>query len=210
MSNDAKSCHSYSQSTLLYNLDKNLIQKYDANAVKVTNVAGQTIGHVKKEEAARLSPFLALVEGKYSTEGTILTCGDGYTQMMRLVMVPKERYGEGEKVPASLTVPVSPLARARSQTAAATRTDFYDDTDADFDAAIIAATEAAEAKLMEVSKARTSDDTPVPPSKWLKTNPGDKKRASNTSTCADIEATPRKKIMNPYTDTNKKTKKVTP
>ena len=178
----------------------------------MTNVAGQTIGHVKKEEAASLSPFLALAEGKYLTEGTILTCGDGYTQMLRLVMVPKERDGKGGKAPVSLTAPVSTLACARSKTSATTttRTDFYDDTDADFDAAIIAATEAAEAKLKEASKAHAGDNVPVPPSKLLKSNPGDKKRASNTSTCIDVQATPCKKIMNPYTGTVKKTKKVTP
>lgn len=98
----------------------------------------------------------------------------------------------------------------RSQTSAATKTDFYDDTNADFNAATIAATEAAEAKLMEVTKAHASDDMPVPPSKLLKSNPGDKKRASNTSTCVDVEATPCKKIMNLYTGTIKKSKKVTP
>ena len=176
----------------------------------MTNVAGQTIGHVKKEEAASLSPFLALAEGKYLTEGTILTCGDGYTQMLRLVMIPKERDGKGGKAPVSLTAPVSTLACARSKTSATTRTDFYDETDADFDAAMIAATEAAEAKLIEISKASASDSMPVPPSKLLKSNPGDKKRASNTSTCIEVEATPCKKIMNPYTGTIKKTKKVTP
>ena len=178
----------------------------------MTNVAGQTIGHVKKEEAASLSPFLALAEGKYLTEGTILNCGDGYNQMLRLVILPKERDGKGKKAPVSLTVPVSPLACARSKTSATTntRTVFFDDTDADFDAAIIAATEAAEAKLTEVSKAHASDNMSVPPSKLLKSNPGDKKRASNASTCIDVQATPCKKIMNPYTGTVKKIKKVTP
>lgn len=165
----------------------------------MTNVAGQTIGHVKKEEAARLSPLLAVAEGKYTAEGTILTCGNGYTQMMRLVMAPKERGGEGDKVP---------LVRDRCQTSVSTRPAFYDDEDADFNAAIIAATEAAEAKLVEVSKASAVDDTPMPLSKLLKANPGDKKKASGTS--IDVAATPCKKIINPYAGTTKKTKEVTP
>ena len=176
----------------------------------MTNVAGQTIGHIKKEEAARLSPLLAVAEGKCTAEGTILTCGNGYTQMMRLVMAPKERGGEGDKVPASLTIPVSPLVRVRCQKPVSTRPAFYDDEDADFNAAIIAATEAAEAKLVEVSKASAVDDMPMPPSKLLKMNPGDKKKASGTS--IDVAATPCKKIINPYTGTTstKKTKEVTP
>lgn len=170
----------------------------------MTNIAGQTIGHIKKEEAARLSPLLAKISGTYSVEGTILTCGDGYTQMLRLSIVQKKRAGEA----ASLTIPVSPLARARHQTSAATGPDFYDDTDADFNAAIVAATEAAEAKFVGVVLKTNASDTPLPPSKLFKSNSGDKKRARNAS--IDVEATPCKKIMNPYTGTIKKAKKVTP
>ena len=91
-------------------------QKYDANAVKVTNVAGQTIGHIKKEEATNLSHLLAKMEaeGKQTADCTIYTCGDGYTQKIRFSLVEKESAEEEKKMAAAIPSSTTAITGTRS------------------------------------------------------------------------------------------------
>lgn len=63
--------------------------KYDANAVKVTNLDGKSIGHIKKEQAKRLSSILNNLDMNVVAECTVIDDGDGYTQKLICVFRQK-------------------------------------------------------------------------------------------------------------------------
>ena len=79
-------------------------------------MAGQTIGHIKKEEATNLSHFLAKMEaeGKQTADCAIYTCGDGYTQKIRFSLVEKESAEEEKTMAAALPTRSSTTAITRS------------------------------------------------------------------------------------------------
>jgi len=84
--------------------------KYDPNAVKVTNIAGQTVGHIKKDEAAALSPLLAKITKAATPDCTlvaeckVLTAGDGYSQRISFALKKKDVVVESLSVgPSTIT-----------------------------------------------------------------------------------------------------------
>ncbi|EJK58532.1 hypothetical protein THAOC_21328 [Thalassiosira oceanica] len=65
---------------------------HDANAIKVVNSKGVSVGHISKEGAASLarkmddtSAKLARIGIDFAVEGTITGCGDGHTQPVHVV-----------------------------------------------------------------------------------------------------------------------------
>lgn len=72
-------------------------KKFDKNAVKVTNLAGKSIGHIKKEQALSLSARLAKLGNDITVDCTVINNGDGYNQKLLCVFQKKDTK-EGDPV----------------------------------------------------------------------------------------------------------------
>mmetsp|Transcript_34008 Transcript_34008/g.38013 ORF Transcript_34008/g.38013 Transcript_34008/m.38013 type:complete len:296 (-) Transcript_34008:214-1101(-) len=71
--------------------------KFDKNAVKVTNLTGKSIGHIKKEQALSLSARLAKLGNDITVDCTVINNGDGYNQKL-LCVFQKKNTKEGDPV----------------------------------------------------------------------------------------------------------------
>ena len=58
-------------------------QKYDPNAINVVNTANESIGHIKKEQAAALSKLLNKIN-LLRVEGIITNESNGYEQKVQI------------------------------------------------------------------------------------------------------------------------------
>mmetsp|Transcript_230 Transcript_230/g.264 ORF Transcript_230/g.264 Transcript_230/m.264 type:complete len:124 (+) Transcript_230:70-441(+) len=72
-------------------------KKFDKNAVKVTNLTGKSIGHIKKEQALSLSARLAKLGNDITVDCTVINNGDGYNQKL-LCVFQKKNTKEGDPV----------------------------------------------------------------------------------------------------------------
>jgi hypothetical protein len=63
---------------------------HDENSIKVTNLAGQMIGHIKRQQAFTLSSRLAKLDDSFTTDCMLIDNGDGYNQKLKCVFKKKD------------------------------------------------------------------------------------------------------------------------